>query len=837
MAKAVFWKSDWFLGVFVTLLMLTAVRANLLQGLERQAYDFGMQAASRVPSERIAVIAIDDRSIAQLGPWPWSRQLHARLTDRLAGAPAKVIANTVLFSEAPLDPGYAYITKLIDIVNQAVAEGAGLGPEIPKITAVLAEAETALNSDRQLADSYARAGNIVLPVSFELGEVPGHSAQRSPELLTAHRLPQVAEGRGRALSAVQVQLPLAVLGGKALALGFLNRTPDADGGVRSEPLVVQYFDQFYPALSLMIVASSLDLGPADIQVRLGEAVRLGKLRIATDASTRMNTFFYRTSDGRPAFPVDSFADVLTGKIPASKYAGKIVLVGVTATGLAAPQATPVAPAMAPVLGVAHAVSSILQEHFFVTPSWGVWASLAALLVVGSYLIFPLPRLAGWQGALATLLLLLILVGSHFLLMLGVGMWIPLMGAASLLVVGHLLLIAKHFLLGERPAEKSAFASAEANRMLGLAFQGQGQLDMAFEKFRKCPFDDGLMENMYNLALDYERQRQFAKAETVFRTMAEHNPTFRDIQTRLGRARQGSAMVPLADDDSPIIDGGQLDKPMLGRYELEKELGKGAMGVVYQGRDPQINRVVAIKTMALAQEFDEDELTDVKLRFFREAETAGRLSHPNIVTMYDAGEAHDLAYIAMEFLQGRDLVAQTKPGALLPLSTVLSIIARVADALDYAHGQQVVHRDIKPANIMYEAASDQVKVTDFGIARITDSSRTKTGMVLGTPSYMSPEQLAGKKIDGRSDLFSLGVTLYQMTCGQLPFVGESLAQLMYKITNEAPTDILSIDPALPSCVVAVIDRALNKNVAERYQRGAEMAADLRACIDQLAAQAA
>ncbi len=829
MAKAVFWKSDWFLGVLVTLLMLTAVRANLLEGLERQAYDFGMQAANRVPSERIAVIAIDDRSIAQLGPWPWSRQLHARLTDRLAGAPAKVIANTVLFSEAQLDPGYAYITRLIEIVNQAVADGAGLGPETKKIAAVLTEAETALNSDRQLADSYARAGNVVLPVSFELGEAPGHPAQVLPEFLVPNRLPQVAEGKGRALPATQVQMPFAALGGKALALGFLNRTPDAGGGVRSEPLVVQYFDQFYPALSLMIAASSLDLGPADIQVRLGEAVRLGKLRIATDASTRMNTFFYRTSDGRPAFPVDSFADVLSGKVPASKYAGKIVLVGVTATGLTAPLA-------APVLGVAHAVSSILQEHFFVTPSWGVWASLAALLVVGSYLIFALPRLAGWQGALATLLLLLILFGSHFLLMLGVGMWIPLMGAASLLVVGYLLLVAKHFLLGERPAEKSTFASAEANRMLGLAFQGQGQLDMAFEKFRKCPLDDGLMENMYNLALDYERQRQFAKAETVFRTIAEHNPTFRDIQMRLGRARQGSAMVQLADDDSPTIEGGQLDKPMLGRYELEKELGKGAMGVVYQGRDPQINRVVAIKTMALAQEFDEDELADVKQRFFREAETAGRLNHPNIVTMYDAGEAHDLAYIAMEFLQGRDLVAQTKPGALLPLPTVLSIIARVADALDYAHGQQVVHRDIKPANIMYEAASDQVKVTDFGIARITDSSRTKTGMVLGTPSYMSPEQLAGKKIDGRSDLFSLGVTLYQMACGQLPFVGESLAQLMYKITNEAPTDILSIDPALPSCVVAVIDRALNKNVAERYQRGAEMAADLRVCIDRLAAPA-
>src|SRR5690606_1210833 len=163
------------------------------------------------------------------------------------------------------------------------------------------------------------------------------------------------------------------------------------------------------------------------------------------------------------------------------------------------------------------------------------------------------------------------------------------------------------------------------------------------------------------------------------------------------------------------------------------------------------RIVAIKTMALSQEFGPDELKDVKERFFREAETAGRLTHPNIVTIYDAGEEHDLAYIAMEFLKGGDLAAHTKPGNLLPLPKVLSMFARVAEALAYAHRNNVVHRDIKPANIRYEPESDTVKVTDFGIARITDSSKTKTGMVLGTPSYMSPEQLAGMKIDGRSDL--------------------------------------------------------------------------------------
>jgi serine/threonine protein kinase len=189
-------------------------------------------------------------------------------------------------------------------------------------------------------------------------------------------------------------------------------------------------------------------------------------------------------------------------------------------------------------------------------------------------------------------------------------------------------------------------------------------------------------------------------------------------------------------------------------------------------------------------------------------------------------------VAMAFLPGGDLVSQTKPAGLLPLTTVLSIIARVADALDYAHAQHVVHRDIKPANIMYEPLTDQVKVTDFGIARITDSSRTKAGMVLGTPAYMSPEQITGKKIDGRSDLYSLGVMLYQMCCGQPPFAGDSLARLMFKITSEAPTDILSINPALPAELIAVINKSLSKTVEGRYQRGATMAAALRACQEKL-----
>jgi len=187
------------------------------------------------------------------------------------------------------------------------------------------------------------------------------------------------------------------------------------------------------------------------------------------------------------------------------------------------------------------------------------------------------------------------------------------------------------------------------------------------------------------------------------------------------------------------------------------------------------------------------------------------------------------HLAMELLKGKDLVPYTKPDNLLPIDKVVSVIARVADALGYAHTQNIVHRDIKPANVMYEPESDSVKVADFGIARITDSSKTKTGMVLGTPSYMSPEQLSGKKVDGKSDLFSLAVSLYQMACGQLPFEGDSMAQLMYKIANEPPPDILGINPALPPAFVAFLDKAMAKEAGQRYQTGEEFATALRATL--------
>jgi serine/threonine-protein kinase len=486
--------------------------------------------------------------------------------------------------------------------------------------------------------------------------------------------------------------------------------------------------------------------------------------------------------------------------------------------------------MAPVLTLAHSVSSILQEHFFVAPAWAYLAQWGVFLAVALYLIVMLPRLKAAPAALVTAVILAVLIGVHFALMTTQNTWMQLMVPATLLLVGHVALATKRFIVTEAAKLKSDESSAESNRMLGIAYQAQGQLDLAWDKFRQVPMSAAVMDNLYNLALDFERKRQFNKAEAVFRHMHEYNPKFKDLAQRLSRAKQLSETVILGAGSSH--PGGSLnlaagEKPKFGRFEVQKELGKGAMGVVYLGKDPKIGREVAIKTMALAQEFEADELAEVKERFFREAETAGRLSHPNIVTIYDTGEEHDFCYIAMELLKGGDLAPFVKAGNLLPADKAVSVVARAADALGYAHKQGVVHRDVKPANMMYHADTDTLKLTDFGIARLTDSSKTKTGMVLGTPSYMSPEQLAGKKIEGRSDLFSLAVSLYQLLCGRLPFEGESMAQLMFKIASEPPTGILTVNPRVPPGLVAFLDKALAKNPDERFQSGEAFAAALRA----------
>jgi len=273
---------------------------------------------------------------------------------------------------------------------------------------------------------------------------------------------------------------------------------------------------------------------------------------------------------------------------------------------------------------------------------------------------------------------------------------------------------------------------------------------------------------------------------------------------------------------------------LGRYEILSELGRGAMGVVYKARDPLLERLVAIKTVNMALE--EDGVSFYEVRFQQEARAAAGLNHPNIVTVHDIGKSGNTAYMSMEFLDGQELRAFLEPGKPIELARAVSIAAQVAEGLAYAHERGVVHRDIKPPNIMVSAGGS-IKITDFGIARMrTSQVHTQTGTALGSPKYMSPEQVLGKRAEHQSDIFSLGIILYEMLTGAAPFNGETLPALMYQTLNIAPPAPSAVNAAVPDVLDAIVAKALAKTVEERYQSAADLARDLRLCERNIAGAA-
>ena len=824
---AALWRSDWVIGLLIVVTSLVLHQSTqLFDRLERRFYDFASTQSDRRPSDKVVVLAIDDQSIRNIGRWPWSRDVHARMQDLLAAGKAKTVVHTTFFFEPQSDGGL----QLVRQMEQALEGAPESDPLVARLKSLIGTSKVSLDKDASLATSMGAAGNVLLPFVLEPGLALGQPDAGMPARLVALDAGQLSMPFRPAAS---VQYPLPSLSSKAAGIGFLNQiNDDVDGVLRFSAPFFDHGGRLLPSLSLITAAHALNLDVTQIAQEGNETLVLGGMRIPMDALQGSVYPQFYPDGASPAFVVDSFYDVYTGKIPPEKYAGKVVLIGATAAGVGDRFITPINAEMSPAVVMAHETSSLLSNHFYGSPEWATLAQIAVFIGVAIFLTAGLPRMAGSPAAWLTAGVWAILLLFEYVLLSRQHIWVPLVFPAAVLALGYLGMTTKRFLVTEAGKLKSDEESAETNRMMGLALQGQGQLDMAFDRFRRVPLSDAVMDNLLNLALDFERKRQFNKAEAVYQHMATFDKNYKDLQGKLKRVKALSDTVMLGGSANPastvVLGEAGIEKPMLGRYQVEKELGKGAMGVVYLGKDPKIGRVVAIKTMALAREFEGDELEDARQRFFREAETAGRLQHQHIVTIFDAGEDHELAYIAMEFLKGKDLSDHTRVGQLLPVAQVASIVARVADALDYAHQLNVVHRDIKPANVMYEVQTDTVKVTDFGIARVTDASRTRTGMVLGTPSFMSPEQIAGKKVDGRSDLYSLGVMAFQMLAGVLPYRAESMAELMFKIANEPAPDLRTLRPDIAPDLAAAVAKALAKSLDERYSRGRDMAEDFRRC---------
>jgi serine/threonine-protein kinase len=593
----------------------------------------------------------------------------------------------------------------------------------------------------------------------------------------------VDEGLPGWAAALSGPVPVYVPNGHRLAeltphKGFMDFQPDDDGVLRRVGLWQLNGAVMSPSLPLAVALDNADLPPSRRMSVSDDTVYLTNYeelpRVAVDeilfgdfASTRLNdaTIFV---DHEPAL-VGASAVIPSGQfVTHSELTAALIADLETDRGIMIPGWVSALQWLAPVL------LAILAVLFLPERGRGNIGVICIVTVVALLLL---------EMLLLYVLRVRLDIGRAALIFVGVGL-------LSIWLVGN-----------PKKATQDAFKR-------GSDFLAAGRLEPAFAEFRRCSPSDTLATVMYKLSIAFEEQAKPERAEAVIDWMKRTQGS-RELKQK---KHAGVAGMP----------------KRLGRYVIERRIGRGAMGAVYLAKDPRINRAVAVKAIPIEREFEDEELKEARIRFFREAESAGRLTHPNIITVFDAGEDKRLAYIAMEYVPGIPLRDFTDPKRLLAPKRALELAASTAEALDYAHNQGVIHRDIKPANLLYNPKEGSLKISDFGVARITDNNRTKTGIVLGTPMYMSPEQLGAENLTGHSDLFSLGVTLYELLIGEVPFKAGNIAALMTKITTEDPAPIAGKRSGLAPSIDAVLAKALAKRPEDRFSCGAEMAIALRNC---------
>ncbi|MEK7989995.1 MAG: protein kinase [Thiotrichaceae bacterium] len=768
-----FWEYDSVFIICIAAILL--ISSHWLQPIEQWFLQQHIVQLAKPAHPELVIIAMDSKTQTALQEYPISRNYYAELIKKMS-PDAKIIGMHLDLSQPQLNPIQAPIDALVTYYQQSKL------PELPEHLKQLQH----IISDSQHVRARLATDQAIL---FQLQQFYKNSFEPKQ---TLNELLQLQDR----LSSLSYELNADARLSEVLAQS--NNIILAK--YKNKPLL-SIFSQYGHKIAILDKMHTNQLARMILQQIKYQNTIPAQIIPVSDVKLH----------------VDSLIDVLRGEIKPETYQNKIILIGET-VGIHANE----------VLETGYFLNSLLNQQYLQRHQWTNYLEMFLFFSSFFYLLVLKPRLkhkllatSGWILGLWLLYVSLFYYGWMLTIVL------PIL----LVTMSYVVLSLKRLIETYQDAVRLHPEAVESNRLLGLAFQGQGHLDLAFEKFRLCPPDEAILGLLYNLALDYELKQQIRRAITVYRYILGQNLTFRDAQQRLERLQRFSLpKLSLSHLSQTTLDN-STQKPNVGRYQIERQLGKGAMGVVYLGRDTKLDRLVAIKTLPLFQEFDTDDLQEAVIRFFREANAAGRLQHNDIIQIYDAGGEQDLAYIAMEFFKGGNLTPYSRKENLLSINIVLDIISRMAGALDYAHRHQVIHRDIKPANIMYNPATNQIKITDFGIARITDTHKTKTGVILGTPSYMSPEQLAGKKIDGRTDLFSLGIMLYQLLTGTLPFQADSMASLMFKIANESHPDIIQIRADIPIHLKHIIDTALEKNPQKRFQTGMQFAQALRDCSDE------
>jgi len=790
-------------GVCAVLALFFALGGDRLVGIEGGFYDL-CQRLSAGPATAPVVIVNIDADTKNLWVLP-------RLDDLITNLKAAGARLIIPATPAPPPAGSDDVSRLRSLIRLEERGGALQSRTEPGLLSrQLAEIEARIEQQERVAAAVKTAGNVVLVLpTAELrpGGAPGTGI--CADRVTAAS-PRFAVLENSPSQTAMLAPAAGVLCTAAAAVGHAALLTDRDGVVRRAAPVLTTDSGSLPSSAL-----------AAFERESGATQAVGNL-----------ARFYQAQAGAEGFPVVSAKDVLSGAA-AAIIRDRYVVIGTAFGGPGDSVHTPMARDDGLAVLVATDLANYLSQEHIRRPGWALWLEigLALLLAVGVVVVgrLSLPK-ATLLAASGMVLLLL----TEYLLISFAGLWLQLAGLALFCLTGVALL---QFIM-QLPSRAGDTGAAATSRLsIGAAGTAQ-ELDLGFSVLRQQPTTERTKLQLYELAMEHGKKRNYAKAERVFRHLAARDPGYRDVAAKLEKLSGARGVAPPVPrsvrSQPPAQEPAPASSPAgrtLGRYELERVIGRGAMATVYLGRDPTINRRVAIKTLPLAEEFAESDLATARSHFLREAESAGRLNHPYIISIHDAGEDNNVAYLAMEYFEGKPLSHYAQLGRLLPPKVVFELMARAAEALHYAHTQNVVHRDVKPANLMYDLASDRFKLTDFGIARLTDASRTRTGIILGTPSYMSPEQLSASKVSGQTDIYSLGVTMYHLLTGAPPFQADSIPRLMDKIVHHRHRPVSDIRDDIPTCADAILERALAKNPADRYETGKAMALALRECCSE------
>lgn len=814
---------------------------DYFRNIELRAYDLHMRNSEILASQDIILVVIDDHSIEKIGAWPWSRDLLGKVINDLGTANANIIATTEVMSEIQKDMGSYSLEVLQEKIN--ILEP---GPNRDLLQAELENSLKIIQTDKNLSDAITTASTVILPI--ELHPVASLNSNERPNQALKSKIAIANKSNidfNQSDQFYNIKAPNEIIAKNVPVFGHINKTRDSDTVIRKEQILWPVENYLVPSLAFRIYLQqrknkqSLEQRPSPftpeaLSSSTDKMLQLDDLVTDIPAKSNVYSRFYSDQRLKP-FKRYSFYDVFTENVPFIEFENKIVLIGPTGTGIGSRYKVASGQTLSAIENLAHVSSSLINTDWIRRGQNQKIIESIVFLFIGIFIVFIAPRrqivtnlIAGFS---ISFLLLIFQFGS-----LEFSYWYKFITPVLFLLFGLIALSFTSLRSKDKAEARRSLERDEINLQLGSAFQKQGALDLAFEKFLECKENKKLLTPLYGLGLEYERKRQFAKSMAVYEHMKNIDPDYLDIESRLTQSKNmamnstqqvfgtSSRLSSLLNSNSGV------EKPRLGRYEIESEIGRGAMSIVYAGRDPSINRLVAIKVQSFIGD-DEKQLAKMRERFLTEAKTAGHLNHPDIITIYDIGEEVDLIYIAMEYLSGKALDEYDQDNILAD-ETIFDISIRMARALNYAHDHKVIHRDVKPSNIIFDEQTGNVHLTDFGIARMQDAHLTQTGQVVGTPSYMSPEQITGKRVDHRSDLFSLGATMYQLFTGKLPFQADTMATLLYKITMEAPIPFDAIRPDLPAELTRIISKLLKKEPDERYQTAEELANALEDCKNSL-----